>query len=138
MFSKRIFKPLAQRSVDPYADTARELQNHVDLEAEELRDAGVKGSDAECAARRMLGNQSLIREEIYTVWTSIRLEQLKQDAHYALRGLLRNLGFSLVAILSLGLGIGANTAIFTFVNAAFLRPLPIRRRSESWRFGNSL
>jgi putative ABC transport system permease protein len=52
------------------------------------------------------------------------LEQLMQDARYALRGLRKNPGFCSVAILSLGLGIGANTAIFTFVNAAFLKPLP--------------
>ncbi|MGB7760348.1 MAG: ABC transporter permease [Bryobacteraceae bacterium] len=123
MFWKRIFKPLRPHSADHDVDSARELQNHVDLEAEELRDAGLSGPEAETAARRILGNQTLIREEIHSVWTSIRLEQLIQDVLYAVRGLRRNPGFSLVAIFSLALGIGANTAIFTFVNAAFLRPL---------------
>ena len=124
MFWKWISKPLTRRSAGRDDDSARELQNHIDLEAEELHEAGLSGKDAESAARRMLGNQTLVREEIHAVWISIRLERLIQDTLHALRGFRRNPGFSLVAILSLALGIGANTAIFTFVSAAFLRPLP--------------
>jgi len=105
-------------------EAARELQDHLDLEAEDLREAGFSLKESEYGARRAFGNATLIQEEIHAVWTSIVLEQLAQDVHYAIRTLVKTPGFSVVALLSLALGIGANTAIFTFVNAAFLKPIP--------------
>jgi putative ABC transport system permease protein len=106
------------------ADAERELAAHLSLEAEEQRQAGLSPREAAFAARRALGNATAIREDIRAVWTSAAWDQLKQDTRYSVRTLVRNPGFSLVALLSLALGIGANTAIFTFVNAAFLEPLP--------------
>jgi hypothetical protein len=105
-------------------DAARELQAHLEWEAEELRQSGLSHEEAARAARRTLGNVTLIQEEIHAVWTWTWLEQLAQDSRYAVRTLIANPGFAAVALLSLAIGIGANTAIFTFVNAAFFKPLP--------------
>lgn len=109
---------------DRDAETAREIQNHLDLETEDLRAAGLGCEDAGSVARRSFGNATLIREEIHAVWISTVLERLMQDVRFAGRSLAKNPGFSLVALLTLAFGIGANTAIFTFVSAAFLKPLP--------------
>ncbi len=109
------------------ADLDRELQSDLELEEEEQRANGLSAEQARHAARRAFGNTTLIREHIHEAWGWAPVERLLQDARYAMRQLWRSPGFSIVAAMTLALGIGATTAIFTLVYDVMLRPLPFAR-----------
>src|SRR5262249_46662664 len=86
---------------------------------------GLREADALSAARRELGNLTRVRENTRAVWGWTFLEQLVQDLRYALRAMVHNRAFTALAVLSLALGIGANTAIYSFLDSILLRSLPV-------------
>lgn len=102
-----------------------ELQFHLEEEAEQRREEGLAEDEARWAARRELGNPALVEENTRAMWGWTTVEQLAQDARYAFRTMAANRLFTLLAISSLALGIGANTAIFSFMDSILLRSLPV-------------
>ena len=102
-----------------------ELQFHLAEEKDERQADGLSADEATWAARRDLGNATLLREDARTLWSWMLLEQLAQDVRYGLRGMFKNRMFTGLAALSLALGIGANTAIYSFMDSILLRSLPV-------------
>jgi predicted permease len=106
-------------------DLRAELQFHLDEEMDAQRALGLNEEAAARAARRDLGNAAIVREDARALWSWTLVEQLAQDVRYALRGMSKNRMFTALAALSLALGIGANTAIYSFMDAILLRSLPV-------------
>jgi predicted permease len=106
------------------ADLERELRSDLELEEEEQREGGVSGEEARYAALRAFGNPTLIREQTRAIWSLNGLESLARDLRLTLRTLSRTPGFTIIAIVVMALGIGANVALFTVVRGVLLKPLP--------------
>jgi predicted permease len=113
-----------------------EMRLHLEMKAEENLQAGMSLQESYYAAQRQFGNQTLLQEVSREMWAVRSIETLFQDLHYGVRMLLKHKAFTFVAVLSLALGIGANTAIFSLIDAVLLKLLPVERPEQLYFIHN--
>ncbi|MGA8026964.1 MAG: ABC transporter permease [Bryobacteraceae bacterium] len=116
-------------------DFSSELRSHLALEADRLRAEGLGEQEAHARARQAFGNLLRSEENFYEGHRVLWLDHLWQDIGYALRQFGRSKAFTFVAVLTLALGIGVNTAIFTLIHAVMFNTLPVYRPAELYRLG---
>ncbi|HYL75083.1 MAG TPA: ABC transporter permease [Bryobacteraceae bacterium] len=113
-----------------HSDFQQEIQSHLEMEADDLAEEGSNPGDAKYQARREFGNVAAAEERFYESQRWLWFEQLWQDIRYGLRMMHHSPGFTFIAVLSLALGIGANTAVFSVVDAILVKTLPVRAPEE--------
>ena len=120
------------------SDFDDEIQAHLALEVSRLQGEGMTPTEAEAAAKRAFGNVTSAQEYFYESSRWLWLEHIKRDLFYAVRVLLRSPGFTAISITTLALGIGATAAIFSFVSAVLLKPLPYPHPEQIVSVGEKL
>src|SRR5438094_6346825 len=125
---KRLRKLFGRKQLD--ADIEHEFEFHLAQSVDNLISAGMSEEDAHQTARRRFGNYTLHKEGIRNIALPLLIENVWRDIWYGIRQLRRNPGFTIVVVLALGVGLGANITIFGFVSALLLRPLDVREPSQ--------
>ena len=127
----RLFQFLRRKS-----DLTEEIESHLKMAIADCVARGQSPADARASAMREFGNVPMIADVTRERWGWLRLELVVQDVRYAMRQLWQSPGFTLTAVITLALGIGANTAIFTLVQGILLRSLPVADPSRLYRIGD--
>ena len=131
---RRLLMLLRKRRFD--RDLEEEMRLHLELRLWSRVDAGESFEEAQAGARRNFGNPTFLKEVSRDMWGWNWLEHFTQDLRYGVRTMLRSPGLTMVAVLSLALGIGANTAIFSLMDAVMLRRLPVQEPGQLVLFGS--
>jgi hypothetical protein len=119
-------------------DIQEEMRLHKDLREQQKIAEGLSPNDARYAANRKFGNTTILKEDSHMAWGWTWFEDFTQDLHFGVRAMLRSPGVTAVALLSLALGIGANTSIFSFLDAVLLRSLPVKNPHKLVLLGQGL
>jgi len=132
--------PLFSRRKRMMEDLDQDIRDFIERETQDNIERGMPPEEARYAALRKFGNVTRVKEETREVWSMVWLEQLWQDIRFGLRGLVKNPGFAAVAVLTLGLGIGVNSTIFSVVSTMLLRKPPVHDPDRltmlfSWKLG---
>lgn len=120
-----------------YDELSESIREHLDEKIADLMDRGMAREEAERTARREFGNVTRIEERSREVWQWPTIEGILRDTHHAFTSLAKAPAFTSTAVLTLALGIGATTAIFTLVHAVLLKSLPVKDPSQLWRVGDN-
>ena len=131
----RVKALIKRRQLD--RDLAEELQFHLSLREASYRESGAAPGEAHTAAQREFGNITTFQEACRDMWTFVSIENLWQDVRFAARTLRKEPGFTAMAVLSLALGMGANTAVFTIVNDLLLKSIPVQDPANLVSFGKA-